>query len=332
MGSSMPTLCTGSHHVDGLAVADDGQIAVVASALTGELWDGRLLLLRHEPGSEAASVSVSIPTASGNTAVLWAAPGLVASGDDVGDVTLWRFAAGVSAATTEATLPCATYREHEQPVTCLASAPRGLRLASGSKDGTVKIWANDSIVQTESSLIHTSPDPWCDVGISGIAFRGPDSVVSVAADGLIRLWDLRASTPAVRCVSHEAMGLCSVASIDETLLVAGTQAGAVICVDWRGGAGGAVTQRLALDRGPVRALCPAPGAAQAAAPLIAAAHDSGNATVFNARSLDVCGSVAGHEDRMSAVGWIGPPQGKQVTIVSGGWDKRVCSHALLLTA
>lgn len=326
----MPTLYTGRHHVDGLAVADDGQIAVVASALTGELWDGCLLLLRHEPGSETASVTASIPTASGNTAVLWAAPGLVATGDDVGDVTLWRFAAGASAAATEATIPCATYREHEQSVTCLADAPGSLRLASGSTDGTVKIWANDSSLQSERSLLHTSPDPWCEPGISGIAFRGPDSVVSVAADGLIRLWDLRASTPAVRCVSHESVGLCSVASINETLLVAGTQAGAVICVDWRGGAGGAVTQRVALDRGPVRALCPASGAAQASTPLVAAAHDSGEATVFNALSLEVCGSVAGHEDRMSAVGWIGQQHDKQVTLVSGGWDKRVCSHTLLL--
>jgi WD40 repeat protein len=327
----MPILHTCSHHVDGLAVADDGQIAVVASALTGELWDGRLLLLRHEPGTEAASISASIPTASGNTAVLWAAPGLVAVGDDVGDVTLWRFAAGASAAATEAMLPCATYREHEQSVTCLACAPGGLRLASGSKDGTVKIWANGSIVQAEHSLIHTSPDPWCDPGISGIAFRGPDSIVSVSADGLIRLWDVRASTPAVRCVSHETMGLCSVASINETLLVAGTQAGAVICVDWRGGARGSVTQRVALNRGAVQALCPGPGAAQAAAPLIAAAHDSGHATVLNAHSLDVCGSVAGHEDRMSGIGWVGEPQGNRVTLVSGGWDKRVCSHALLLS-
>jgi WD40 repeat protein len=328
----MPTLHAGTHHVDGLAVADDNQIAVVASALTGELWDGRLLLLRHEPGSETASVTASVPTASGNTAVLWAAPGLVAIGDDVGDVTLWRFAAGGSAAATEAALPSATYREHEQSVTCLASAPRGLRLASGSKDGTVKVWANDSTLQAETSLLHTSPDPWCDPGISGIAFRAPDSVVSVAADGLIRLWDLRASTSAVRCVSHERVGLCSVASINENLLVAGTQAGDVICVDWRGRAGGAATQRVAHGRGPVRALCPAPGGAQAAAPLIAAAHDSGDATVFNALSLEVCGSVAGHEDRMSTVGWIGPPQGNQATLVSGGWDKRVCSHTLLLAA
>jgi len=325
---------TGRYHVDGLAVAEDGRIAVATSSLTGDVWDGQLLLLRSAAGSAAADVCASIPTSSGNTAVVWAGPGLLASADDLGDVRLWRFPADAPVAAIEGMRPIASYRDHEQSVSCLASAPGGLRLASGSQDGTVKVWAsNNSSSQAELSLVHTSPSPWCDPGISGVAFASADTVVSVAADGLLRLWDLRAATPAVRCVAREGAGLCCVAPINDTLVVVGTQAGEVIAVDWRNDAAiGNAKPRAGLGNGPIRALCAAPGAALSSVPLVAAADDSGRAYVLEASGLALRGSVSAHADGMSAVGWMAAPSGTDAALVSGGWDKRVLTHAMRLSA
>lgn len=329
----MPELClTGSSHVDALSVSDEGVVAVATSMLTGELWGGSILLLRPGPDSSEPSLSITVSTASGNSAVLWAGPGLVASGDDAGDVSLWRFAADALGIAGEDPRPIATYREHEDSITCLACSKGGQRLASGSQDGTVKVWPSNSTTMAEHSLIHTSPDPWCNPGITDITFLTTDTLVSVAMDGLVRLWDLRMSDPSVRSIAREAAGVCSVTTANDTLLIGGTQSGDVISVDLRSGGESYVTQRASMGHGAVRSLCVAPGATNASRPLLAAAYDSGDASVINVSNMEACAAISGHSDRMSAIGWLGEPQGNKVTLVSGGWDKAVRSHTLMLYA
>jgi len=161
---------TGLCHIDGVAVATgSGLTALATSSLTGDFWDGKLVLLSGLDG-EAAKVVHTEPTASGNAGLAWVTPELLATGDDRGDVVIWQVnrgsAAETGAAATDGDAGAAeaamtrlvSFGEHTQPVTAVAThaAAAAPRVASTSLDGTAKVWTAAVAGGATASLEHLS--------------------------------------------------------------------------------------------------------------------------------------------------------------------------------
>ena len=88
---------TGRSHVESIAVGSDGRVAVASSALTGDLWDGRIQLLRCGSGAASAARTAtaapaapdgaatqlgSIETGVGSCDVAWLSSSLLVCADD----------------------------------------------------------------------------------------------------------------------------------------------------------------------------------------------------------------------------------------------------------
>jgi len=317
-------LNTKHQHIESLDVAPDGLVALATSSLTGEVWDGRLVVLRCAADAARAEVIASVETEVGNAAVAWAGPGLVASGDDAGNVTVWRFGTGAAgAAADEERLPVAVYSEHDQAVTCVACAPGGARLASGSADGTVRVWACGAAAQAERCLQHKPAEPWLECGVAAAAWLSAELLSTCDEEGKVRLWDLRVPA-AVRAVAREGCGSGCLAPLDETSLASGTRAGDVAIYDLRSGSGGRAGQhitsrRVSLGRGAVRCLSARPGGS----PLAAAGHADGSLSLVDLSTLAARPVPAAHSDVVSGVGWLPPSDGAHASLLSCGWDKRL---------
>ena len=73
---------------------------------------------------------------------------------------------------------------HSKPVTCLTFAPRGMRLASGSKDGSVVVWALNNDGEGDAIGTAATGGP-----VSSIKWR-PDgrALVATNAQGVVMSW------------------------------------------------------------------------------------------------------------------------------------------------
>jgi WD40 repeat protein len=81
----------------------------------------------------------------------------------------------------------ATLVGHTNLVTDVAFSPSGDRCATGSADGTVRVW---DLAGTTLAVLHGN-----EAGVRSVAFAGPDRVLSVGADGRVRLFALDGSPP-----------------------------------------------------------------------------------------------------------------------------------------
>jgi WD40 repeat protein len=172
---------------------------------TVKLWDlatgkeqatlphtGPVYALAWSPdGLTLATGSAAAPPSPGKTAA--------------GQVRLWQVASGKETAL----LP-----GHDAVVFCLAYAPDGRSLATGSADGSIKRWDIASGREAGALQGHTGP-------IYGVAYA-PDgkTLASASSDGTVRLWDL--ATGKVRATLQGKMEFWSATfSADGKYLAAG---------------------------------------------------------------------------------------------------------------
>ena len=101
------------------------------------------------------------------------------------DVTVWSFDGDGPEGTSPGVLAL-----HVKPVTCLAFAQRGKRLASGARDGSVVVWSlrnNGEGVPVGAGLVG-GDDDMPDV-VSGVAWRPDDrGIAAVDASGGVTYW------------------------------------------------------------------------------------------------------------------------------------------------
>lgn len=329
--AALARMIASKYHIDAFAPHADGErVAVAASALTGNVWDGAVLLLKCA-GAEPELVG-SLARGAGVADVAWLGAETVVSGDDAGDVSLWPCAALSAAAPASADAealdaalePTAKFGGHTGAVTCVCAteSPRQ-QLASGSLDGTVMVW--ETGVAREAPL-HTLPhrvraEPWRDVQVRALCWAAPATLASAASDGAVRLWDVRAPSPLaaqVQAAPVALRSLCPTAGGGGGGLFVGTEAGEVVELDCRS-ASCAVMRRAATFPAPVGSLAVAPG-------IVAAGADDGSVALLDvSNSLSTVRKFAPHTDFVRALCWL--PRTDWPSLLSGGWDRKILLHA-----
>jgi WD40 repeat protein len=76
---------------------------------------------------------------------------------------------------------------HHSPVTELAFSPDGSVIATGSDDGTVRLWDTATRQQTGAPIVH--PREECSRGVNAVAFSPDGKALVTACFGRVRFWD-----------------------------------------------------------------------------------------------------------------------------------------------
>lgn len=162
-----------------LAVSPNGVVASASFDNSVGLWQGR------EPswleGHDAAV-----------TTLAWGADGVLASGGDDFAVRLWPVVREVPDQVRDSGAREAG--RHHGKVAALAFAPSGNWLASGSWDGTVKLWALDG------GPARTLSAPGA--GVNALAFAGEDRLIAATSGGEVLAYDLGHDGPPLPLVRH----------------------------------------------------------------------------------------------------------------------------------
>jgi hypothetical protein len=168
--------------VHGVALSPDGQTIIGAVGGTGEwsLRTGRIdadikQAARRKPRARAISTGTGMPLD-----IVWPAKSSYVF-VPCNDHTV-RVCQSFSGKTMR------TLSGHTDWVYCVASTPDGSKLASGSADGTVKLW-NQAAGRELATLVHLSPgsDDWLIVT--------PQGHYATSSDGAVRWKEAESSTP-----------------------------------------------------------------------------------------------------------------------------------------
>jgi WD40 repeat protein/transcriptional regulator with XRE-family HTH domain len=214
-----------------------------------------------------------------------------------GEVRVWR---------EEGKLLHRAWQAHTDLTLALALSPDEHTLASGSYDGSVKLW------DVESGALLWSG--WHTQGIMRLAFS-PDGrlLASGGVDATVRLWEASLGTP-LEDLPHPSTVTSLAWSPDGRLLASSDFAGTIRLWAIPPGGRAACVQTLAGHRMWVRGLAFAPDGS-----ILASASWDGTLKLWELESSRCLETLVGHTDRVQVLAWS--PDGG--TLASGGWDTTI---------
>jgi WD40 repeat protein len=197
----------------------------------------------------------------------------------------------------------AVFRGHEGEVAGVALSPDGTRIASGSADGTVRVW--DARSGEELAYLGGHQDR-----VWGIAFA-PDGrrIASSSWDRTVRVWDSHTGEELARLRGHKSRAWSVAFSPDGTVVASGSDNAAVRV--WNARSGKQV-HCLRGHEGPVWAVAFAPDGRT-----LASASDDRTVRLWDAGSGAEQGVLRGHGEEVMAVAFA--PDGQ--TLVTGSGDR-----------
>ncbi len=189
---------------------------------------------------------------------------------------------------------------HDDPVDVMGFSPDGQTLATGSDDGTVRLW--DVATGDERRTLTSHGD-----GVSAVAF-GPDgqSVASGGNDGTVRLWDVASGAELHTLAGHESWVSAVAFSPDGRTVASGSDDGTVRLWDV---ASGAELRTLAGHESWVSAVAFSPDGG-----VLATGSDDGTVRLWDMATGEELHTLTGHDGWVSAVAFS--PDGH--TLATGG--------------
>ncbi|MEB3827403.1 HEAT repeat domain-containing protein [Phormidium sp. CCY1219] len=160
-------------------------------------------------------------------------PPMVAIGTAEGSVQLWSTITGkllkvLGVPSLRSAALAQGMVKHDGPVNCLAFSHPGvgsygktLLLASGSDDGTVRLWRTSTGQALKQLTGHTAPIHCLAISPTG------EQLATGSADGTVRLWRLPTGTLQATLTGHQGWINCLGISPDGQLLVSGSSDGTV---------------------------------------------------------------------------------------------------------
>ncbi len=194
---------------------------------------------------------------------------------------------------------------HDAPVMAVDFAPDAQLIVSGAEDGSLRAW--DQATASEVARLEDGPAGLLDLAVLGDGAR----VVAVGDHAGIVWWNLETGAIGGRYASDESEGWTSVVALAHDSFVT---AGAASIASWDANAG---EIRARVRASGVNALALSPNGA-----LLAAAGFDGSVRLYDARSLEERGELAGHDGAPGCVAFS--PDGRLVA--SGGFDSTVLVH------
>jgi WD40 repeat protein/transcriptional regulator with XRE-family HTH domain len=214
-----------------------------------------------------------------------------------GEVRLWR---------EEGKLLHLAWQAHTDTTVALAFSPDERTFASGSLDGSIKLWEVVSGALLGSGQ-HTK-------GIMCLAFSPDGSLLASGGhEATVRLWDTKLSTP-LEDIPHPSSVISLAWSPDGRLLASGDFAGTIKLWAIPPGGRASCVQILAGHHMWVRGLAFAPDGS-----VLVSASADGTLKLWELASGDCLQTLVGHTDRLQALAWS--PDGG--TLASGGSDHTI---------
>ncbi|MEM6501753.1 MAG: caspase family protein [Cyanobacteria bacterium P01_C01_bin.89] len=211
---SMPLL-TQRGRIEALAVSSDGDYAAISTTVSDtagviEIWDLKAKK-RRQVIKDTLPFSMALAFSQDST--------VLASGSfDSDEITLWSLN-GRSESPKSKSLPSF---EPNSGVRSLAFGPNGKLLASGSTDGTVRLWDHKKgLTKNTFHLEQRAP-------VTSLSFDDKEKfLTSGSSEGTIQLWDLNGQRSLPPRYSHEGNVLSTTFSRNGQLLFSGGQDGAI---------------------------------------------------------------------------------------------------------
>jgi WD40 repeat protein len=295
-------------------VSEDPFLAVSSSSLCGNTWRGSLSLVHLAGDGTVAEEFARESFSCGLTAAcvfrVGERDGIIAVGDDAGDVYLYRCSASNLLRQQEGLTLVSVLSDHDDIVSCVAQTSG--RIVSGSWDSTVKVWDTNRAEQ-EGLAPCISTYSGHLRRVVGVASLDNHSIASAAADKYLRMWDTRSREGELCGLTRliAAAPMCLTATVCGTKVAVGCEDGQVLIYDCR-----QLSHPLVVTPG--RGLRVGSIAFSPSGDCLGCGNDGGGLSIVRSDGppSGLPQRIDGvHSDYIRALDWIGDQD-----IVTGGWD------------
>lgn len=285
-------------HFDSIDINENGQLALGASNLTGNFWNG-VLTVFNDPSfaPNIPHVDYGCLNEAGCTHVEWIDNERVALSTDAGTVEVWKLK------DTPSIENILTLSEHDDVCSSLSVSKQSQQIVSSSWDCCIKLWDLQVDLSINNVILHN--DIVLDVKWNPTS---PDVFASVSRDGNVVVYDNRREKPASVCKYTEKTHPTCLNWINETKLCIGYDNGDVSILDLQNTD---VNVSFQMHKKTINDICYIPNLNQ-----IVTASDDMNARRFDinhgdkesvclTKHTDYVRSIAVHDDDVYSAGWDG---------------------------